>query len=218
MSYTISETFWYPSSRRHGCYTEPHVQARPYINTCHLSNNLLIFSNKYHVLYNSGYSNESLGGEKKWLAQVIWRKIKRSLKNCGKYLPLIFLRMRIYKVYWNFNRSRVQGSEVLGSPQIWTVDSWALKGDRVRIERFEDIEAWQLALAQTWCAVWYSSISFVPLKVLLAVCYTCRTRAGPGVNSQGLWSDKEGQVCSRLRLEGTNSGRSRFTPLNAEPI
>jgi len=64
MSYTISETFWYPSSRRHGCYTEPHVQARPYFNTCHLSNNLLTFSNKHHVLYNSGYSNESLGDEK----------------------------------------------------------------------------------------------------------------------------------------------------------
>ena len=43
------------------------------------------------------------------------------------------------------NRSRVQGSEVVGSQQIWTVYSWALKGERTRMERFEDIEAWRLA-------------------------------------------------------------------------
>jgi len=36
---------------------------------------------------------------------------------------------------------------------------------------------------------------------------------GPGADSQGLWPDKEEQVCSRLRLEGTNSGFSRFTPV-----
>jgi hypothetical protein len=35
---------------------------------------------------------------------------------------------------------------------------------------------------------------------------------GPGADSQGLWPDKEEQVCSRLRLEGTNSGRT-FTLL-----
>jgi len=33
-----------------------------------------------------------------------------------------------------------------------------------------------------------------------------------GVNSQSLWPDKEEQLCSRLRLEGTNPGRT-FTLL-----
>jgi len=41
---------------------------------------------------------------------------------------------------------------------------------------------------------------------------------GPEADSQGLWLDKEDQVCSRLRFEGINSGcatdglrGSRFT-------
>ena len=32
----------------------------------------------------------------------------------------------------------------------------------------------------------------------------------PGAISHGIWPDKEGQICSRFRLEGTNSECSRF--------
>jgi len=39
---------------------------------------------------------------------------------------------------------------------------------------------------------------------------------GQGANSQGLGLDKEEQVCSRLRLEETNSGCSRFISKGSE--
>jgi len=50
----------------------------------------------------------------------------------------------------NLNRSQVQGFRVQGLRwggvlQIWTFNAFALKGESMRMERFEDIEAWQPA-------------------------------------------------------------------------
>jgi len=49
------------------------------------------------------------------------------------------------------HRFKVQGSrlEMGGLLGIWTIDAFALKGESMPMERFEDIEAWQPASEPT---------------------------------------------------------------------
>jgi len=63
-----------------------------------------------------------------------------------------------------------------------------------------------------------SSISFVPLKVLLAVCCTCRTRAGPGANSQGQRKKDNPERFTLLnRVPFGKFNRVNSEPVNAYP-